>query len=117
MSSLEAKRVLLVGGTSGVAREIARPTAAKGAEVIVAGRHPESITAPEHGNAGHTDGPRRRGGRSEGPLPRRDAGDESRGPGRVAREHRAGGLPHPDLLAPHAHDGHGKAMPSARELR
>ncbi|WP_336723653.1 SDR family oxidoreductase [Cellulosimicrobium cellulans] len=51
MTSLDAKRVLLVGGASGIGREIGRRAAADGAEVIVAGRHPEIVTVPQGGRS------------------------------------------------------------------
>lgn len=46
MMAAEAKKVLLVGGTSGIAREIATQVIAAGDEVIIAGRHPSAIHRP-----------------------------------------------------------------------
>lgn len=55
MSSLEAKRVLMIGGASGIGHEIGRRAAAEGAEVIVAGRNPEVVTVPRGGRSIHLD--------------------------------------------------------------
>lgn len=51
MTSLDGKRVLIVGGASGIGREIAALAAAEGAEVVLAGRRPDAITPPPGGRA------------------------------------------------------------------
>src|SRR2546423_4331823 len=44
--SFEGKRLVVVGGGSGIARRIAVDAHAEGAEVVLAGRNPERIGAP-----------------------------------------------------------------------
>ncbi|MCS5714171.1 SDR family oxidoreductase [Herbiconiux sp. CPCC 205716] len=46
MTSLAGRRLLIVGGGSGIGREIATRAGAEGADVVIAGRHPEKIDLP-----------------------------------------------------------------------
>lgn len=51
MTTLDGRRLLLVGGASGIGAEIARRAAERGAEVVMAGRNPDAITPPAGGRA------------------------------------------------------------------
>jgi NAD(P)-dependent dehydrogenase (short-subunit alcohol dehydrogenase family) len=46
MTSLAGRRLLIVGGGSGIGREVAIRAGADGADVVIAGRHPEKIDLP-----------------------------------------------------------------------
>ena len=47
MSELTGRRVLIIGGSSGIGRAVAHRAAKSGARVVVAGRDPQRIDAPE----------------------------------------------------------------------
>ncbi|GAA3635076.1 SDR family oxidoreductase [Microbacterium awajiense] len=51
MTELTGRRVLLVGGASGIGAEVARSAAGEGAEVIMAGRNPDVISPPPGGRS------------------------------------------------------------------
>ncbi|QNE17221.1 SDR family oxidoreductase [Kribbella qitaiheensis] len=62
---LQGKTVVVVGGSSGIGRQIATDAAAAGARVILAGRNPEKLAAfGEPGAAGRAEG---RGAAESGP--------------------------------------------------